>query len=148
MTIEEIWSEPSRKKIEDAIASAEKNTSGEIRVHIEERCGGDLFDRAAFVFAELDMHRTKERNGVLIYLAIIDRKVAILGDAGIHQKVPSGFWDDCYSKLKVRFSQGAYTQGVCEIIAEVGDKLSAFFPWQRGDVNELPNTISTQVRRS
>jgi len=93
MNASDFFSPEDKKLIEKAIPDAERNTSGEIRVHVETSFKGDILDRAATVFALLNMHKTKIRNGVLIYLAIKNRQFAILGDAGINQVVPDNFWN-------------------------------------------------------
>ena len=125
-----------------AIQKAEKDTSGEIRVHIENRSKIEVLDRAADVFAELKMHKTALRNGVLIYVALLDHKLAILGDAGINSKVPTGFWDSIKTNMVEKFKQGAITEGICEAVITAGEQLKAYFPYQEDDVNELPDDIS------
>src|SRR5674476_650708 len=94
MSVENFFSKEEKKQITDAIGQAELNTSGEIRLHMEGRCKLDVLDRAAYVFEKLDMHKTAQRNGVLFYLAVYDRKFAILGDGGINKLVPDNFWDE------------------------------------------------------
>jgi len=126
----------------DAIRDAEINTSGEIRLHIENVCKYEVLDRAADVFAELDMHKTELRNGVLFYLSIKDRKFAILGDAGINAKVPAGFWDSIREIVLNHFKNNLYAQGLSEGIKKAGVKLSEHFPYSKNDVNELSNDIS------
>ena len=103
-----------------AVKEAEKETSGEIRVHIESSLSGDVLDRAAWIFGKLGMHKTADRNGVLFYLAINDRKYAIIGDSGINKKVPEGFWDEISDHLKQRFSEGKFTEGLSEGIIMAG----------------------------
>jgi uncharacterized membrane protein len=88
------FSKEQKELIVKAIKDAELNTSGEIRVHIENNCPEDVMDRAAYWFAELKMHKTELRNGVLFYLAFNDRKFAILGDIGVNTVVPENFWND------------------------------------------------------
>ncbi len=131
-----------KSRIVAAIQQAEKNTSGEIRVHIENHSKKEVLDRAAQVFAELKMHKTALRNGVLIYVALKDKKLAILGDAGIHAKVPEHFWDRIKNGMVERFKNGQVCEGICEAVAAVGQQLKAFFPYQANDVNELPDEIS------
>lgn len=131
-----------QKQISDAIQSAENQTSGEIRVHLEEKCVGNVLDRAAKVFADLDMHKTKLRNGVLFYLAYEDRKFAILGDAGINSNVPENFWDDIKVKMQSRFRGGHFVEGLCEGVEMAGIQLKANFPRATDDTNELPDHIS------
>jgi uncharacterized membrane protein len=126
----------------EAVKTAEKETSGEIRVHIETKCNEDVLDRAAWIFGKLGMNRTAERNGVLFYLAVVDRKFAILGDAGINAKVPAGFWDDISGLLKNKFREGKFTEGLSEGILKAGNQLKEHFPYKKDDVNELSDDIS------
>jgi uncharacterized membrane protein len=125
-----------------SVREAEKETSGEIRVHIETSFKGDVLDRAAWVFKKLGMHKTAERNGVLFYLAVSDRKFAILGDAGINAKVASGFWNDISNLLSEKFKEGKFTEGLSEGIVLAGKQLQTYFPYNKDDVNELPDDIS------
>ena len=125
-----------------AIAEAEKNTSGEVRVHVERRSGPDPVARAQAVFKDLGMANTELHNGVLIYLATKDRKFAIIGDEGIHRAVPPGFWDETKSRMEVMFRDGRFTEGVTLGIRLAGENLARYFPCLAGDVNELPDTIS------
>lgn len=136
------FSTEQRLQITDAIRDAEENTSGEIRVHIERRCKSDVLDRAAFVFSSLEMHKTEKRNGVLFYLAIDDHKFAILGDAGINAVTPEDFWDNIKELMLSRFKEMRYSDGLAEGIRMAGKALKDHFPWQKDDINELPNEIS------
>ncbi len=129
-----------RERIVAAIKEAEKNTSGEIRVHIESFCAEDV--RAAHYFETLKMHKTALRNGVLFYLAYKDRKFAILGDAGINAKVPAGYWDNVKEAMLKHFKAGDYTGGLEKGILMAGEQLKAHFPYQKDDVNELSDEIS------
>lgn len=128
--------------IVNAIKNAEKNTSGEIRVHIEENCAGDPLDAAAKWFERLEMQKTELRNGVLIYLATKDRKFAVIGDVGINQKVPEDFWDSTKEKMISHFRNDNLGQGLITGIREAGEQLKSYFPWQTNDVNELSDEIS------
>lgn len=130
------------QQIVGAIREAEHQTSGEIRVHIETACQGEVLDRAAWLFRKLKMHKTAQRNGVLIYLSTTDRKFAIIGDAGINAVVPEGFWEDVKVMMVSDFRVGNMTRGFVSGIARVGEKLREFFPYLKGDVNELPDEIS------
>jgi uncharacterized membrane protein len=134
--------ELEEKQIIDAIAVAEKRSSGEIRVHIESRCKGDVLDRGADLFFELGMEKTQERNGVLIYVALKDRKLAILGDAGINKVVPDGFWDQTKELMVNHFKQERFAEGIVQAVLLAGEQLSAFFPFKSNDSNELSNEIS------
>ena len=131
-----------KQKIVSAIKSAELNTSGEIRVHIENRCKNEVLDRAAIVFASLKMHKTKFRNGVLFYLSIKDHKFAILGDGGVNAVVPEDFWDNIKEMMQHQFRDGAFTEGLSSGIKMAGEQLKAHFPYQTDDVNELDDQIS------
>jgi uncharacterized membrane protein len=125
-----------------SVKEAELETSGEIRVHIETSHKGEVLDRAAWLFKKLGMHKTAERNGVLFYLAVKDRKFAIIGDAGINAKVHAGFWDDVSELLKKNFKEGKFTEGLSEGILLAGEHLKIHFPHREDDVNELPDEIS------
>ena len=138
----ELFTSKDQELITSAIQSAEFETSGEIRVHLEKSCVGNVLDRAAQVFENLAMHKTKLRNGVLIYLAYEDRKFAILGDAGINSAVPENFWDDIKIRMQSRFRSGHFVEGLCEGVEMAGKQLKSNFPRQGDDVNELPDKIS------
>lgn len=134
--------EEEKKSIVAAIQEAEGNTSGEIRVHLENHCKEDVMDRASEVFATLDMHKTALRNGVLFYLAMKDHQFAILGDRGINQKVPDHFWEDIRDFMVEKFKEGKYAEGLSEGIKMAGEQLKAHFPYQSDDRNELSDDIS------
>ena len=140
--MKDFLSEADKKMIVDVIKEAELNTSGEIRVHIESHCKGNVLDRAAYIFKKLKMHKTAQRNGVLFYLAYKDRKFAILGDAGINSKVPDDFWDKIKENMTEKFKEGKFAEGLSEGIKESGLKLKTHFPYQSDDVNELSDEIS------
>jgi len=139
------FSEAEKKRIVEAIKEAEKVTSGEIRVHIEDSFKGDIFDRAVYVFEKLKMHKTEERNGVLVYLAVSNKQFVIIGDAGINSKVGQTFWDDVKELLIEHFRENRFADGLCLAIERIGEKLTTFFPYQENDVNELPDDISFKV---
>ncbi len=142
MSVRKYFSEADKLQIKNAIRAAEMNTSGEVRVHIEKHCKEDVLDRAAYIFEKLEMHKTELRNGVLFYLAIEDHKFAILGDAGINQKVAENFWEEIKENMLSRFKEGNFTKGLSEGIIEAGNQLKAHFPYQKDDVNELSDEIS------
>ena len=142
MKATDFFTEKQKHEIVKAIKFAEHETSGEIRAHIELKCKVEVLDRAATIFAKLKMHKTKLRNGVLFYLAVEDRKFAIIGDIGINKVVPDGFWDSVKELLKENFKQGKFTEGLVAGIHMAGEKLKANFPHQADDVNELPDEIS------
>jgi uncharacterized membrane protein len=133
------------KKIVDAIAAAEQQTSGEIRVHIQPKAtGGDIRDVAERTFERLGMTKTALRNGVLLFIACEEQRFVILGDKGIDEKVPPGFWDVIAAKLTIRFKNQELTEGIVEAILAAGEHLKTFFPRASGDANELPNEINVQ----
>jgi uncharacterized membrane protein len=142
MESDKFFTEEQKATILDAIASAEKDTSGEIRVHIETACKDDVLDCAAFLFEKLKMHETKERNGVLFYVSVVDRKFAILGDAGINAVVPGNFWDEIKELVIRNFKMNRFTEGLSEGIIMAGNALKQYFPCKSDDVNELTNDIS------
>jgi len=131
-----------KKQITDAIARAELNTSGEIRLHVDNRCKGDVLDCAATWFETLKMHKTEQRNGVLFYLAVKDRKFAILGDAGINAKTPDNFWDNISETMADYFKEADFAGGLVKGIEMAGLQLKEHFPYQSDDVNELSDEIS------
>ncbi len=136
-------SDTQKADVIKAIQTAERNSSGEIRVHIEKVCSSeDVLERAAEIFAEIGMINTAEQNGVLFYLSIDDRKFAVLGDKGIDKVVPENFWESIKDLLRNHFSQGLFTEGLVKGIHSAGEQLKHFFPYQSDDTNELPDDIS------
>ena len=131
-----------QQKVQDCIAAAEAATSGELRVHLEARCKTDAVARAIDIFDQLDMQATAARNGVLIYVAYADRKLAIIGDEGINACVRHNFWDSTRDLMLANFREGRLAEGLCAGITEAGIQLAQFFPPQENDQNELPNQIS------
>lgn len=129
--------------ITDAIRTAEQRTSGEVRVFVENRCSYmDALDRAAEIFFSLKMDKTRDRNGVLIYLAVKDRQLAVFGDEGIHQKVGSEFWTQEVQKMISSFNRDNYAEGIVQVIRDIGEALQSHFPYDKGtDKNELPDDI-------
>lgn len=135
----------TKKEIEElkqAIADAEKNSSAEIKVHIESSCNEDVYERAVNIFNKLEMFKTKLRNGVLIYLAIDSKHFAIIGDIGINDKVGETFWVEIKNKAIECFKDNRYTDGLIIAIKESGIALKEHFPYETDDVNELSDDIS------
>jgi uncharacterized membrane protein len=141
-SVENFLTATEEKKVVQAIHEAEKNTSGEIRVHIEKSSKGNALQRAQEVFNQLGMFKTKQRNGVLFYVATDTHQFAILGDEGIDKQVPKDFWQKETSLVINNFRKNKNCEGLCEGITLVGEKLKAFFPYQTDDVDELTNEIS------
>ncbi len=140
--VEDFLSTKEEQEIVSAIRTAEKNTSGEIRIHIEGTANGDVFNRAIEVFHYLKMDTTKAQNGVLIYVAVQDKAFVIYGDKGINDVVPKGFWDSTKDVIQSHFKSGNFKQGLIDGVLKAGVVLETYFPWHHGDVNELSNTIS------
>ena len=136
------FSRKEKKQILAAVQAAEKNTSGEIRVHLEYRALGPVYGHAQKVFQRIGMTKTSERNGVLIFLATHDKKFAVLGDVGINEKVPEGFWNDVVLIMQEHFKQNKFAEGISEAVLRIGEKLKAYFPYQKNDKNELSDGIS------
>ena len=140
--ITDLFSDVEKEALKGAIEDAELNTSGEIRVHIENNCKGEVLDRAAQIFKQLEMHKTTQRNGVLFYLAVENRRFAILGDVGINAVVPPNFWEEVKETMLLSFRENKFVDGLMEGIDMAGVKLKEFFPYQTDDVNELSDDIS------
>ena len=130
------------KEIVTALRSAEKNTSGEIRIHLEAHSKKEAYDRAAGVFDMLEMHKTKQRNGVLIYIAVEDRTLVILGDTGINDVVAPDFWESTKDLIILNFKNDNITKGLVEGVLMSGEQLKLHFPYSKSDKNELPDEIS------
>ena len=135
-------SKEEEQEIVQAIVEAEKNTSGEVRVHIENHSNKTPLERAQEVFFELKMEATNDRNGVLFYVSVTDKKFAIIGDQGINELVATDFWNATKEIVLNHFKQGAFKQGLVEGILSAGNQLKAYFPYQSDDENELSNEIS------
>ncbi|MBZ9651376.1 TPM domain-containing protein [Psychroflexus montanilacus] len=142
MKVSEFINPEEEKEIVEAIKKAELNTSGEIRVHIEHTCDGDRFEHALEIFEKLEMHKTELSNGVLIYVSIDDHQLVILGDKGINNVVPNGFWESTKDEIISQFKSGNYKQGLINGILEAGEQLKQHFPYQSDDTNELNDEIS------
>ena len=141
--VEAFLSQDEEQEIIDAILVAEKNTSGEIRVHIEASSKNmDHFSRAQQLFHFLKMDNTKDENGVLLYVAVEDKKFIIYGDRGIDKVVPKGFWENTKNTIAEHFKKGAFKQGIVEGVLKAGKELEEHFPWHHGDTNELSNEVS------
>lgn len=139
----DFFSPPEKKQIVDSIRDAEQQTSGEIRVYVESHCRFvDPLDRAAEVFWMLKMDQTAAHNGVLVYVAIKDKQLALFGDRGIHEKVGDEYWKEKTSKIISHMKSGPYADAISKIVIDIGDALKLHFPYDKGtDKNELPDDI-------
>ncbi len=135
-------SKQEQEQIVAAIKEAELNTSGEIRVHLESKCKGDAVSRAIYIFNYLKMFNTAQRNGVLVYVAYESKKLAIIGDVGINNKVPGDFWNKIKEDMVAAFSQNRFVEGISNAVKAAGISLKEYFPYQSDDVNEQPDEIS------
>jgi uncharacterized membrane protein len=140
--VEDFLTPEEEQEIVEAIRVAEKNTSGEIRVHIEKTTSIDAYNRAMEVFHSLKMDETELKNGVLIYLAVKDKNFVICGDKGINDLVPNDFWNCTRDVMAKNFKENNYKQGLVEGIIRAGEQLQKYFPFQDDDSNELSNEIS------
>lgn len=140
--VEAFLTAAEEQEIVDAILQAEKNTSGEIRVHIENTAKIDHFSRAQQVFHFLKMDNTKDENGVLIYVAVEDKKFVIYGDRGIDKAVPKDFWESTKEVIASHFKDGRFKEGIVEGVLKAGKELEEHFPWHHGDINELSDAVS------
>ncbi len=127
-----------------AIKGAEKATSGEIRVHLAVHIKKDPIKEAIRIFKILGMHKTAQRNGCLVLIGLKNKKIAVIGDKGINDKVPGNFWDDVVALALGNFKDGNFAQGLSAAILKIGEKLKQFFPYQKDDINELPDEISKE----
>lgn len=141
-TPEHFLTKEEEKQVVAAIKAAENRTSGEIRVHLEAHTDEPNLEHAKKIFDEAGMTKTELRNGVLFYLAVQDHQFSILGDKGIDEKVPKGFWDDIRDHMQSHFKQGNFAEGLVEGITMAGKALKEYFPVQHDDINELPDEIS------
>jgi uncharacterized membrane protein len=145
MNQKEFLASLDQQQIVDAIAAAELRTSGEIRVHIQPHVqGGGLREVAQKTFERLGMVKTGLRNGVLLFIACEEQRFVILGDSGIDERVPGGFWDQIAARLTIRFRAQELTVGIVEAIHSAGDQLGQWFPRAADDVNELSNEINIE----
>ena len=131
-----------QQRMVEAIQKAEKNTSGEVRVFVEAKCKFvDPVDRAKEIFFNLKMDQTKDRNAVLLYMAIDDHQLALFADEGIYQRLGIRYWNEEVKKIIGAFTKDDYTGGICLIIEDIGEALQAQFPYESSDKNELPDEI-------
>ena len=140
--VEDFLTKDEEAEVVEAIRLAEKNTSGEIRVHLEKETSIAPIERAVEVFHELGMDTTQLRNGVIIYVAVKSKKFAIYGDKGINDKVDDDFWDCTKDIMVNHFKTGNNVQALVEGIHNAGEQLKKYFPFEDDDTDELSNEIS------
>ncbi len=139
---QQIFTEPIKARLRAAIVATELKTSGEVCVYVEDHVGQEnVWVRAQHLFQDLGMTKTALRNGVLLYLAVADQRFAILGDSGIDQRVPDGFWDGIRDDMAAHFRQGQFIEGLERAVSRVGDQLGMFFPRAADDINELSDEV-------
>ena len=131
-----------REVVTRAIRDAEANTSGEVVVHLAERAHREPTDDARAAFEKIGLAKTRERNGVLFFVSTRDKKLAVIGDKGIHEHVTPEFWTDVVKHVEARFGEGRFGDGLAEGIALAGTELARHFPRRADDVNELPDSVS------
>lgn len=142
MNVRNFLSKEQEAAVVRAIKEAELQTSGEIRVHLENHCGDDTLKHARMIFYEMGMQETEEETGVLLYIAVKDHKIAIIGDRGINAKVSENFWENIISELENHFKSEKYAEGICHALQTIGTQLAEHFPFKEDDIDELPNEIS------
>ena len=137
------FTEEETSRVVNAIQDAEKQTSGEIRVFVESKCSYmDALDRAVEVFSKMQMQKTADRNGVLVYMAVKDRQLAIFGDEGIHKKVGNEYWNKEVEKMISHFNKENFAEGIRQCVLDIGEALKSNFPYNKDtDINELPDDI-------
>ncbi len=142
MNVRNFLTKEEEQKVVRSVKEAELNTTGEIRVHLENHCADNTLKHAGMVFHEMGMHETEENTGVLLYVAVKDHKIAIVGDKGINAKVPEHFWENIIEQLGNDFKAEKYCDGLCTALETIGSQLADHFPFKEGDIDELPNEIS------
>lgn len=142
MEVEQFLTQQQEQEVINAIREAEKNTSGEIRVHFEKSLDQDALKRAQELFFQLEMDKTIFKNGVLFYVAVDDHQFAIIGDEGIDKKVPDDFWESVRDEVISEFVKGNHAEGLVKGILHAGEKLKEYFPFGDKVANELSDEIS------
>ncbi|MFM9007886.1 MAG: TPM domain-containing protein [Bacteroidota bacterium] len=139
MRAPDFFSAGDRQRIADSVSAAESLTSSEIRVFIDDKCKGDPVEKAAWVFQKLGMEKTRDRNAVLLYLAMEDHCFAVFGDTGVYERLGQTYWDDLGLKMQAEFRAGRFTDGIIAGLSELGMRLRDHFPKKQDDTNELPD---------
>ncbi len=139
----DFFTNEEKQTIISAIKSAERMTSGEVRVFVESKCSFvNALDRATEIFGTLKMYKTDDRNAVLVYVALKDKQLAVFGDTGIHQKVGNEFWNKSIAEMLQHFNKENYAVGIAQVVTQIGQALTHHFPFNNDtDKNELPDDI-------
>jgi uncharacterized membrane protein len=139
----DFFTEEEKIQIVEAVRKAERRTSGEVRVFVENRCSYmDAIDRAREIFVELKMNKTVDKNAVLVYVAMKDHQLAVFGDEGIHSKLGNDYWNAEVKKMITNFNKENYAEGIKEVVTDIGEALTQLFPYNNDtDKNELPDDI-------
>lgn len=141
-TAKKFFSLDEQKRIVLAIQRAERKTSCEIRLHVDTQTNLHVLDRAAYLFKQLDMHKTEARNGVLLYVAVKNKEFAIIGDSGVNYYVKDAFWTECKEEVLPAFKAHDFCEGIIACIEKVGNRFQEYFPYQEDDENELSDELS------
>lgn len=141
-SVKKFFTADEQLQIVEAIQEAEKNTSGEIRIHIDGFCFGSAVKKAQKLFQKLGMFQTEDRNGILIYIAVLSHKIAVVGDEGIHNKLGTEYWESIVKEIVDAFAHHKKVEGLRKGIIHCGDQLKVHFPYQSNDKNELNDSIS------
>lgn len=142
--LDSLLSKTDQERVVAAIKAAEKQTSGEIKVHVEARCSGKPWPRALELFGKLKLHETRDHNAVLIYVAVRSKKYALLGDSGIHEEVGSAFWNEAAGRMQGAFRRGSLGDGLVGAVEAIGERLAQKFPPRADDQNEISDEISSE----
>lgn len=142
MHTEQFFEKIRDDEVSAAIAAAEKQTSGEIRVFVTRHFVEQPIEKAREQFVKLGMQKTAQRNGVLLYFAPLSQSFAILGDEGIHQKCGQNFWDTVTVEMIPLLKENKFTEAIVLAVTKIGVLLSQHFPYEKGDRNELPDDIA------
>lgn len=138
---EDFLTPEEKKRVDSAINKAEKETSGEIKVYLDRFCWEKIEEKADRIFKKSGLFKTKERNGVLIYVVTANREFFIYGDEGINKKVPKNFWEEIRDRMAGDFRKGDFGKGLVSAIETIGEKLKAYFPYRSNDQNEISDEI-------
>lgn len=142
MSLSDFISPEEGKRIAEAIVEAERHTSGEICVHVTPKCSGDMMKKAEQKFNKLGLYKTERRNAVLLFIAYKSRKFAIVGDTGINKVVPADYWHQEKETLAKFLKAQRPADGICEVVRQLGESLSKYFPEEKNDINEISNEVT------